>query len=184
MRHPIVKIATTVSAALLTGATLFAAAPASAVTSAAVKATDPFSSFTIRAKATAKVKPGGRIHYSIDATNRGPYAADYYWIGGTLPKGTDTRKTLYYDGPKGITCDYSGRDFWCWNKEVLEVGQSTRLTFDLKLKKSFHGTATAKIGVITYDVPTGAETLNKELLQKLGIKGWIFSRTVKTKVIR
>jgi hypothetical protein len=184
MRHPIAKIATTASAALLAGAMLFAAAPASAAVPSSTKASDPYSVFEIRAKATKKVKAGGWINYSIRAVNTGPYLADYYWIGGIIPKGVDPDAKLYWDGPKGNTCDYQGREFWCWGKYALKVDDTDWLTFRVKMKKGTHGTATAKLGVISYDVPTGADTLNKELLKKLGIKSWIFSKTVKTKITR
>ncbi|MEO3853458.1 hypothetical protein [Acrocarpospora sp. B8E8] len=134
-----------------------------------------------------KVKAGGKVTYSFQITNVGPHSADYYYIGGILPKGIVT--TLKWGGPKGTECFWEGREFWCWPPPILypnpAEGQTdtTWLTIQITLLKGTRGTLTTKLGAITYDVPTGAENLDKSQLKELGIDGWITTRTVKTKII-
>jgi uncharacterized repeat protein (TIGR01451 family) len=192
MPRSIHRIATLTLVAPLAGAMLLGAAPATAATTTTaaapaqatiVKADDPFSVFQVKVKAPAKVRAGGKITYSITAKNTGPHQADYYFLGGKLPKGTVDR--LYYGGIKGAECAWDDSGFWCWSPKVLEVGDSARLNIQVKLKKTTKGTATARLGVIAYDVPTGAENLSKEELDRIGgVQGWLFDKKVKTKIVR
>jgi hypothetical protein len=180
---------TVTSIAFTTSAAAAAAGATGTTTAAATKARatadDPYSVFKIsKVKYTKKVKPGGWLKYSFTATNTGPFEADYYWIGATLPKGIDPKGTLYWVGPKGTTCSWKDREFWCWTPHILKAGSSDTLSFWLRLSKKAKGTQVAKLGAINYDVPHGAEDLNKDRLKDLGIKGWIYSRTVKTSVIK
>ncbi|WP_067136586.1 DUF11 domain-containing protein [Microtetraspora malaysiensis] len=187
MRQPIAKIAMLALVAPLAGTTLLAAAPAgaTAATTAATTASDPFSVFKIsNVKYTKKAKPGGLVKYTFTATNTGPYDADYYWIGGTLPKGVDTKKKLYWNGPKGTECDWEGSEFWCWTPHVLEVDESDWLSIQFRLKKTARGAQVGAVGAINFDVPHGAEDLDKKRLKELGIKGWIYTKKVKTAVVR
>ncbi|MEV5412463.1 hypothetical protein AB0K60_26970 [Thermopolyspora sp. NPDC052614] len=187
MRKSIAKIATTALAAPVVGALLLTGAPASAAASSApaaapaVKA-EPYNRFTVSVKYPRKVRKGGAITYVIRAVNHGPYAADYYWLGGKLPKGTTG--TVYYTGPKGTKCDFDSDGFWCYPPKVLEVGDQDFLILKVKLKRGTTGTATARLGAFSADVPTGAETLDKDLLLELGIKTHYWWKTVKTKITR
>ncbi|MDF5754880.1 hypothetical protein [Spongiactinospora sp. TRM90649] len=213
MRHPIARIAKAALAVPLTGAMLLAAGPALATTiepaeelvpfrtgntdtaaatlkvarvvdsAQATQADQPYSSFKVELKAPKKVRAGGTVTYSIKATNLGPHAADAYFIGGRLPKGISGKVT--YWGPDGTKCDWDDTGFWCWGDWVLKVGKTDSLKLSFKLKKSAKGSASAKLGVETYDVPTGAEEISREELERIGaIKGWDFTRTVKTKIVR
>ncbi|GAA5074633.1 putative repeat protein (TIGR01451 family) [Thermocatellispora tengchongensis] len=192
MSRSLKKVASLALVTPLAGAMLFAAsapasaapvkvaAPAKAVTAVA---DDPYSVFKVSVKAPAKVKAGGKITYSISAKNTGPYVADAYYIGGKLPKGIVG--TVYYNGPKGTQCAWDESGFWCWGDWALEVGETDALKIHVKLKKSTKGHARAQLGVIAYDVPTGAENLSKEELDRIGgIKGWLFAKNVKTKIVR
>ncbi|MEU8268773.1 hypothetical protein AB0B89_16570 [Sphaerisporangium sp. NPDC049002] len=189
MRHPLAKIATTVVTVPLAGALLFGVAPASAApaTSAAAKTTtvktadDPYSAFSVKVTATKKVRRGGTITYRIKGLNKGPWLADAFYLGGILPKGI--RGTIYYDGPKGTTCDFFPDGFWCWPPYALEKGEDSWLTISFKLKKSVKGTVKADLGVNTWDWPTGAEDLSREELKRMGIKSWYFTKKVKTTVV-
>jgi hypothetical protein len=183
------QVGTLLGLALITPVVIAPSIPASAATATAqvaiTKADDPYSVFKISSvRYTKKVKPGGWLKYSFTATNTGPYEADYYWIGGILPKGIDHKGTLYWNGPKGSKCYWEDREFWCWTPHILKADESDRLSFWLKLSKKATGTQVAKIGAINYDVPRGAEDLDKERLKDLGIKGWLYAKTVKTKVIK
>lgn len=163
------------------------AAPA-AVTAKAAKA-DPFANFAVHHVVyPKKVKAGAKITYYFEITNVGPHSADYFWIGGYLPKGIVS--TLKWNGPKGTSCTWEGNEFWCWTPDILypkpeEDWQtdSAWLTVQVTLNKKTRGTATAKLGAITYDVPTGAGDLDERRLRDLGIKGWSFLKTVKTKIV-
>ncbi|WP_214103294.1 hypothetical protein [Acrocarpospora catenulata] len=178
MRNTIVKIASFALAPVV-GATLFATAPAAA------KVDEPFSIFKIsNVKYTKKAKAGGFVSYSFKATNTGPHDADYYWIGGILPKAVDTKKKIYWSGAKGTECEWAGREFWCWAPYVLEVGDSDVLSIKFRLKKNARGTQVGQVGAIAYDVPSGAEDLDRRALKELGIKGWIYTKKVKTVVVK
>lgn len=193
MRKSIAKIATTTLAASAAGAVFLAGAPASAAASsapaaapavaatAAVKA-EPFNRFSVSVKYPRKVRKGGTITYTIRAVNRGPHDADYYWLGGKLPKGI--KGTVYYTGVKGTKCDFYTDGFWCYGPSILEVDERDYLILKVKLKPGTKGTAVARVGAYSADVPTGAETLNKEMFKKLGIKSYYWWKTVKTKISR
>ncbi|GGK98890.1 hypothetical protein Sme01_60060 [Sphaerisporangium melleum] len=188
MRHSFGRLATTLVTAPLAGALLFTATPASAAPaagtateSAATTAADkPYSSFAVTVTGPKKVKRGGTLVYRIKAVNKGPYTADSYYLGGLLPKGRTG--TVYYDAPKGTECDFYPDGFWCWSPYELEEGESDWLTIEVKLKKSVKGSVSAKLGVNTFDLPTGAEDLNRSELARLDVKDWYFTKTVKTKV--
>ncbi|GII63107.1 hypothetical protein Skr01_31920 [Sphaerisporangium krabiense] len=191
MRHPLAKIAATAVAVPLAGALMFAALPASAATSAksgTVTATakaageDPYSAFSVTVTGPKKAKRGGEITYRIKGVNNGPWTADDYYLGGTLPK--NLRGPVYYDGPKGTKCGFFPDGFWCWPPYALEKGESTWLTITVRLKKGATGTATAKLGVNTWNWPTGAEDLSRDELRRIGVKGWYFTKPVKTKIAR
>nr|BFE85514.1 hypothetical protein GCM10020093_081150 [Planobispora longispora] len=90
MRHPISKITALALAVPLAGSLLFAPAASAAPVQAgaAVTAADePYSSFKVQVSAPKKVRAGGKISYTITATNLGPHLADSYWIGG-VPRRT------------------------------------------------------------------------------------------------
>ncbi|MGW4638263.1 hypothetical protein ACWEN6_07035 [Sphaerisporangium sp. NPDC004334] len=193
MRHPLGKIATALATAPLAGALLLAATPASAApasattasgatahTSARTSAAEPYSSFAVTVKGPKKIKRGGTIVYSIKAVNKGPWVADAYFLGGTLPKGRTG--TVYFDGPKGTECDFYPDGFWCWSPYELEKGDHDWLTIEVKLKKSVKGNVTAKLGVNSFDVPTGAEDLSRAELDRIGVKSWYFTKKATTKV--
>ncbi|WP_084955926.1 DUF11 domain-containing protein [Thermoactinospora rubra] len=170
--------------AALAAAPVALAAPAAATpqtTQTAAVVAKPFSNFKISVKATKATKRGGKITYRIRATNKGPYEADYYWIGGILPTGVKNR--LYWWGPKGTKCEWERRQFWCWGPYALEVGKTDWLDIQVTLEKGTKGTATAKLGVIAYDMPTGADQLSMDELERIGIDGWQWLKTAKTKIV-
>ncbi|MEV0228500.1 hypothetical protein [Nonomuraea sp. NPDC050786] len=168
------------SLALLAGALLVPAVPASATT----VADRPFSVFDVKVKASKTVKAGGKIYYSIVATNKGPYDADYWFVGGQFPKGVDLKRIMYTTSVKKTECGLEGRAFWCDLPVVLEKGDSIKMTFEAKLKKGATGTQEATIGVISYDVQTGMDNMSKEELERLGVPEHGYGKTVKTKVVR
>jgi Domain of unknown function DUF11 len=176
MRNPLLKIATLAVAA---GALLIPAVPASATAM-----DDPFAVFDVQVKATKKAKPGGKVTYSIVATNKGPHYADYYFVGGEFPKHIDFRKIKYSSSVKDTECALDGRAFYCFVPQVVEKGDSIGLTFYTNLTKKAKGTQTAKLGVVTYDVQTGMEDMSKEELDRLGVPEHGYVKTVKTKVVR
>ncbi|GII93652.1 hypothetical protein [Sinosporangium siamense] len=189
MRPPLSKVAVLAVAAPLAGALMFASAPASATATAPTakaaavkKADDPYSVFNVSVKAPKNVRAGGKITYRITAVNRGPHQADYYFVGGILPKGI-TGNT-WWDGPKDTECGREGRVFFCVSPHVAEVGDKEWLDIVVRLKKPTKGYAQAQLGVLAYDYPTGAEKLSKEELDELGVKSWFFSKKVKTRIVR
>jgi uncharacterized repeat protein (TIGR01451 family) len=185
MRYSLSKAATL---ALLAGALLIPAVPASAATTATTtavtKAADPYSAFDVKVKATKAVKAGGKIKYTIVATNKGPHYADSWFVGGQFPKGVDLNKIRFGTSVKGTECYGEGRAFYCFLPQVVEVGDSISMAFDAPLKKSARGTQTATLGVVSYNVDQGMENMSKEELDRLGIPGFGFAKTVKTKVVR
>ncbi|MEV7009582.1 hypothetical protein [Streptosporangium sp. NPDC051022] len=185
MLHPISRIAALALVAPLAG-TMLLAAPASAASAKAptgvvTKADDPFSSFTINLSAPKRVKAGGKITYIIKATNKGPYLADSFWTGGVLPKGSKLTKVY---APKGSECGLYDDGFWCLTPRALQIGDSESISVVVQLSKKTRGTATAYLGVDTVDLPTGAETLNRDELERLGIKHWYFVKKAKTGIVR
>ncbi|SEL51534.1 DUF11 domain-containing protein [Nonomuraea pusilla] len=177
MRNSLLKAA---ALAMVAGALAIPAAPASAST--ATKADDPYSVLAVSVKAPKIVKRGGKITYKLTVTNKGPYDADYYWVGGVLPKGIKDR--VNYRVPKGTECDFRGRDFWCWGPWVLEKGDSDWLNLTVALKPTTKGVAKAELGAIVWDVPTGMENLDKEEIDRLGFKKWFYNKPVNTKIVR
>ncbi|GAA5074662.1 hypothetical protein HNP84_007421 [Thermocatellispora tengchongensis] len=158
------------------------AAPKTAPKTAGATLDDPYSKFQVSLSYTKRTKRGGKITYSIRAKNLGPHYADYYWIGGQVPKGV--KPTLYWDGPKGTKCSWEGQWFWCWGPYVLYKGQTDWLKFQVTLKKNTKGTAVAKLGILAYDVPTGATGLSEEELDRIGgVQGWRFLKTAKTAIV-
>lgn len=149
-----------------------------AATSAQAK---PYSSFKISLKHTKRTKRGGKITYYLKAKNLGPHYADYYWIGGEVPKGVVP--TLRWGAAKGTKCTWEGRWFWCWGKYRLEKGATDWLNFQVTLKKGTKGIAKARLGIIAYDVPLGAENIDKEELERIGIKGYTWLKTAKTTIV-
>ncbi|WP_440067860.1 hypothetical protein [Streptosporangium sp. OZ121] len=183
MRHPISKIAAIALVTPLAGGMLLAA-PSSAASAqapaAAVKA-EPYSTFAVTVSAPKKVKAGGKITYKIKAVNKGPHPADYFFMGGLLPKGS--KVTAIY-APKNTQCDNYDDGLWCWNPKVVKVGEYEAMAITVKLGKKSGRTAQAILGVDAYDVPTGAETLSRDELERMGIKSWYFVKKVKTSVAR
>ncbi|GAA3247700.1 hypothetical protein [Nonomuraea helvata] len=169
-----------VSLALLAGALLAPAVPASATT----VASQPFSVFDVKVKASKTVKAGGKIKYSIVATNKGPYEADAWFVGGQFPKGVDLKRISYTTSVKKTECGLEGRAFWCFLPVVLEKGDSIEMTFEAKVKKGTTATQEATLGVVSYDVQTGMDNMSKEELERLGIPEHGYGKTVKTKVVR
>ncbi|WP_030456196.1 hypothetical protein [Herbidospora cretacea] len=166
------------------------AAPALASAAKGVTAKKaPFATFKVHNVVyPKKVKAGAKITYYFEITNVGPHSADYYYIGGILPKGIIS--TLKWNGPKNTTCTWEGNEFWCWPPPILYPNpeedwqtDTTWLTIQVTLNKKTRGTATAKLGGITFDVPTGAGDLDEKRLRELGIKGWIYTKTVKTQIV-
>lgn len=182
MRRPLATLlGVTLTAALAPAAVATAATPVAAP-SAVTKATaKPYANFKISVSYDKRTKRSGKIIYKIRAKNLGPYSADYFWIGGQVPKGVKPR--LRWGADKGTECTWEGRWFWCWTPNVLEKGESEWLNFQVTLKSGTKGTAVAKLGIIAYDVPQGAENIDKEELQRIGIDGWTWLKTVKTKIV-
>ncbi|MFG6199549.1 hypothetical protein [Nonomuraea sp. JJY05] len=156
-------------------------ATATAPTTAAVAQLKPFSTFKISVKHSGRTKRGGKITYSVRAKNLGPYYADYYWIGGEVPKGVVP--TLRWGAAKGTKCTWEGRWFWCWGPLRLEKGKTDWLNFQVTLKKGTKGTATARVGVVSFDVDQGMENIDEEELKRLGIKGYYWLKKVNTKIV-
>ncbi|MBP2707260.1 hypothetical protein JOL79_26100 [Microbispora sp. RL4-1S] len=186
MRHRIAKIASlALVAPLATGAAFFAAAPAQAapasVKAVAAKASDPYSVFKVKLRAPSKAKVNRKITYKLDVVNSGPFDANYYWLGGTLPKGVTK---VWYRGAKGTQCDFEGRTVICWNPYILEVGDSDWLDLTVQFKKGLTGRATAKLGAIVFDVPTGAEDLDRRALKELGYKSWFYAKSATTRIVK
>jgi hypothetical protein len=170
----------------LVGATFLApAAPAAArpatVKSTVTKAEDPWSAFQVLAKAPKWVKKGGKIKYQIDVINKGPEPADTYYVGGKLPKGIDL-KHVYYWAPKGTDCSFYSDGFWCFIPIYLEVDDYASLDIQVKLKKTTHGTAVAKLGADSWNIPHGAEDLDRQRWKELNIKHFYYVKTLKTKI--
>ncbi|GAA0362748.1 hypothetical protein GCM10009530_10470 [Microbispora corallina] len=184
MRH-LSKLAGLALVAPLAGATFFAAAPASAapatVKSATTKADDPYSVFKVKLRYPTKAKVNRKITYKLDVVNSGPYDANYYWLGGTLPKGV---KKVWYTGSKGTQCDWSGRSIICWNPYILEVDDSDFVDITVQFKKGYTGKASARLGAIVFDVPTGAEDLDRRALKALGYKSWFYSKAATTRITK
>ncbi|MFF0310886.1 hypothetical protein ACFYSC_25950 [Streptosporangium sp. NPDC004379] len=197
MRHPISKIVTLAVAGPLAGAMLFAApataataastAPAAASTvSVAKQADDPFSVFAVKGSASAKVRPGGKITYTLKATNTGPYeskAGEYYIVVGA-PKGVDVTGKWSYYGPKKSACASEDQFAFCAVDKTMKVGDSVSFTFEMKVKKSAKGTMKTTLGVLAFDVPNGAENLSREELERLGVKSWLYGKRHSTRVVR
>ncbi|WP_327586367.1 DUF11 domain-containing protein [Nonomuraea sp. NBC_00507] len=186
MRYSLPKAATL---ALLAGALLLPAVPASAATTTTTttttKAADPYSAFAVKVSAPKTVKVGGKIKYTIVATNKGPHYADSWFLGGEFPKGIDVKKVRYISNHSKMRCGLaSARVFYCPATEVIEVGDSVSITFYATLKKSAKGTQTANVGIVTYNVDQGMEDMSKEELDRLGVPGFGFNKKVKTKVVR
>ncbi|MGJ6965075.1 hypothetical protein ACSDR0_24505 [Streptosporangium sp. G11] len=182
MRHPISKIAALALVTPLVGGMLFTA-PASAASAQAPAAVqdEPYSTFAVTVSAPKKVKANGKITYKIKAVNKGPHPADYFFIGGLLPKGA---KLTSVAGPKGTQCDNYEDGLWCWGPNVVEVGDYEAMALTVKLGKKSGRTAEAILGVDSFDVPTGAETLSRDELERMGLKHWYFVKKVKTKIVR
>ncbi|MFJ2028338.1 hypothetical protein [Streptosporangium sp. NPDC087985] len=191
MRHPISKIAALALAAPLAGTMLFAA-PASAATAqasvtVAKKVDEPFSTFAVKATASKTVRPGGKIAYSIKATNTGPYTSDAgsYFVVAYVPKHVDINgKGGSYRGPKKAGCITEEQLVVCLVDKNLKLGDSVSFNFEFKVKKGAKGTLKTALGVLAYDVPTGAETLSRDELERLGVKSWFFGKQHSTKVAR
>ncbi|MEV0830654.1 hypothetical protein [Nonomuraea rubra] len=181
MRNSLLKGA---ALAIAAGALLLPAVPAAATTTVtAATAADPFSAFDVTVKATKKVKPGGKITYTIRAVNKGPHYADSWFVGGEFPKGVDLRNISYW-AEKGTQCALDGRAFYCVLPRVVEVDEAISMKFVAKTTKKAKGTQTATLGVVTYNVDQGMENMSKEELDRLGIPEFAFAKTVKTKVVR
>jgi hypothetical protein len=174
-------------APLVSGTFLAPAAPAAAkpasVTTTVTKAEDPWSAFQVLAKAPKKVKKGSKIKYQLDVINRGPEPANAYYVGGKLPKGIDLKK-VYYWAPKGTECSFFPDGFWCFIPIYLEVDDYVSLDIQVKLKKTTRGTAVAKLGVDSWNIPHGAEDLDRARLKELNIKHFYFLKTLKTKIVK
>ncbi|GAA4056718.1 DUF11 domain-containing protein [Nonomuraea soli] len=160
-------------------ATVTVTAPANAETT--VVQNDPYSHFKVKVSYTKAVKRGGKITYRIRATNTGPHYADYFWIGGKLPGGIKDR--LSWWGPKGTECEWDDYGFWCWTPDILEVGDTEWLDVQVTLKSNTKNSYKAQLGILSYDVPTGADDLEESELKRIGIKGWYWLKTAKTKIV-
>lgn len=165
----------------LAGSALLVSAPASA----SVAADDPYSVFKTSVKGPKTVKAGKRFTYTIEALNTGPHVADYYYLGGKLPKGTDLKK-LRFSGPEGTQCAMADHQtILCWGPWVLQKGDDDWLALHIQLKKGTKGTATAQLGAIVYDIPTGMTDLPKDEIDRLGgFNSWFYGKKVKSKIVR
>ncbi|MFI6481347.1 hypothetical protein ACIBH1_25685 [Nonomuraea sp. NPDC050663] len=145
------------------------AAPAAAPVTAAV-ARPPYSKFKISLTYDKKTTRGGKITYLLKAKNLGPHYANYYWIGGRVPKGV-VKRLRWWTGPKTAStrCDWKGEWFWCWGPWALPVGETDVLQFQLTLDKKTRGPAVARLGVRSWDLPTGAHNLPEDELKRLGM---------------
>ncbi|MFI7701818.1 hypothetical protein [Nonomuraea sp. NPDC049480] len=164
-----------------TAATTATTVAPTSTTTAATARMAPYSNFRISVKHTTRAKRGGKIAYSIKATNLGPHYADYYWLGGEVPKGIVT--TLNWEGPKGTECEWEDRWFWCWSPFELEKGETDWLNFQVTLKKGTKGTATARLGVLSFDVDQGMDDMSEAELERLGVKGYHWLKKVKTTIV-
>lgn len=176
------KAAAIALVAPLAGSLLFAAAPAVAKTAVA----DPYASFDVQVKGPKTAKAGGKIRYSIVATNLGPYEATEgtYWVGGTLPKGLDIAKTRMLPSVAGTQCAMvTATELFCLVPATVKKGEYVSIVFDGRLKKNAKGTQKALLGVMSYNVDTGMENLSKEELDRLGVPRFGFAKVVKTKVV-
>ncbi|GIH80408.1 DUF11 domain-containing protein [Planobispora longispora] len=164
-------------------ATAGPATPAASSSAPARAALDkPWSNFKISIKAPKRVRNGQEFMYEVKVSNTGPEAADYYYIGGTLlPRGIND--TVYYKGPKGTECDFYDDGFWCWTPWILEKGESESLRIWVKLKKKTKGTAVARLGVDTWNVPTGGDDLSRDEWKRMNFPHWYITKTVKTKIV-
>ncbi|MFB9628893.1 hypothetical protein [Nonomuraea helvata] len=151
------------------------------VPTTAVAQLKPYSKFKISVRHTTRTKRGGKITYYVRAKNLGPYYADYYWMGGQLPKGV--RTTLRWGGPKGTKCTWKGQWFWCWGPLRLEKGKTDWLNFQLTLKPGTRGSVAARVGVMSFDVQQGMENMNEEELKRLGIKSYLWLKKVRTQIV-
>ncbi|SEG74987.1 conserved repeat domain-containing protein [Nonomuraea solani] len=183
MRYSLPKAA---SLALLAGALLLPAVPASAttVTNTAAVLDDPFSVFKVSVKAPKTAKAGGNLTYKISAVNTGPHSADAWFVGGEFPKGVDLKKIRYASSVAKTECFGEGRAFFCYAPKVLEKGDGVTLAFYTKLKKNAKGAQKATLGIISYDVQQGMEDMSKEELDRLGIPVNGYPKSVTTKVVR
>jgi hypothetical protein len=190
MRHPIAKIAALALVAPLAGTMLLAgtalAAPTKAPVTAVQKADDPFSTFTIQASASKTVRPGKKIAYTIKATNAGPYISDAgaYYIAAEVPKGVVLSGKWTYRGPDESECISDGQLLVCIVDKDLKVKESVSFKFEFKVAKTAKGTLKSYLGVLAYDVPTGAENLSRDELERLGVKSWFFGKEHRTSVAR
>ncbi|MCF6472934.1 hypothetical protein FAF44_31755 [Nonomuraea sp. MG754425] len=183
MRNSLTKVA---ALAIAAGALLLPAVPAAAGTTTATAATmaEPFSAFDVKVKAPKTAKPGGKIKYTISATNKGPHYADAWFIGGEFPKGMDLRRINYTPPVKDTECFLDGRAFYCYVPAIVEKGDTVTMTFSGKLTKQAKGTQTATLGVVSYNYDQGMEDMSKEELDRLGVPQYAFAKTVKTKIAR
>ncbi|SNS92510.1 conserved repeat domain-containing protein [Streptosporangium subroseum] len=190
MRHPISKIAALALVAPLAGTFLLAgpasAAPAKAPAAAVKKADDPFSTFVVQAAASKTVRPGKKITYTIKATNSGPYVSDggAYFIVAVLPKSVILSGKWTYQGPAKSECASEEQVLICAVDKNLKVKESVSFKFAFKVAKTAKGTLKSTLGVLAYDVPTGAETLSRDELERLGVKSWLFGKNHSTRVAR
>ncbi|MBG0827284.1 hypothetical protein HS041_05855 [Planomonospora sp. ID67723] len=156
------------------------AAPSSV--SSQTKLDKPWSSFKVSVKAPKRVRNGQEFMYEIKVTNLGPQKADYFYVGGTgLPRGIND--TVYYKGPKGTECDFYEDGFWCVTPWILDEGESETVKVWVKLKKRTKGTAVARLGVDTWNVPSGGENLDRSEWKRLAFPHWYITKTVKTKIV-
>lgn len=102
-------------------------------------------------------------------------------MGGLLPKHS---KITSVSAAKGTECDNYQDGFWCWTPYAVDVDEYETMKITVKLGKKSGRTAEAILGVDSYDVPTGAETLSRDELERLGTKSWYFVKKVKTKIVR
>jgi uncharacterized repeat protein (TIGR01451 family) len=183
MRHSLAKAAALALIAPLAGGMLFAP-PAHASPAKTAQADEPWSVFKVAVVAPAKVKAGGKITYRIAIENRGPEKADYFYLGGLLPKGITGR--IHYKAREGTECGGEGRQIWCWTPYEMEKYDTEWLQVTVQLKKGTKGTATARLGAQSWNVPTGTADLSKEELDRIGDKFpvWFFAKTAKTKIVR
>ncbi|MFF3440790.1 hypothetical protein [Streptosporangium sp. NPDC002721] len=181
---PLAIVPTASAAAANAPSPPLSAAPAGAPAAAPSGARQdrPWSAFKVSVKAPKRVRNGREFMYEVKVTNRGPSKADYFYVGGTvLPKGIND--TVYYKGPKGTDCDFYKDGFWCVTPWILDKGESETVRIWVKLKKRTRGTAVARLGADTWNVPTGGGDLSRSEWKRLAFPNWYYLKTVKTKIV-
>ncbi|WP_248962351.1 hypothetical protein [Sphaerisporangium perillae] len=187
MRRHLSALAALTLAGSLAGASLAvpATADATAATAAPASVTHvaaaPQSPLSTSIRWNRLVRRGGTITYSLKSTNKGEFATDLAGIFARLPKGAS--KIRVVGKASSTLCEVSGRDLFCIF-DTLNPGRSTTLKIRVWLKRSTHGTASARIGSYSIDVPPGVDITNEDELERLDLQNEVLWKTFKTRIVR